>query len=69
MTSPGNTVSSAARAMRFSLWIGFFMLAIKMGAYLLTGSAAILGDAAESVVHVAAVMFAGCAPESHNFTD
>ena len=44
--------------MRFSLWIGFIMLAIKMGAYLLTGSAAILGDAAESVVHVAAVMFA-----------
>ena len=44
--------------MRLSLWIGFLMLAIKMGAYLLTGSAAILGDAAESVVHVAAVMFA-----------
>jgi len=44
--------------MRFSLWIGFLMLAIKMGAYLLTGSAAILGDAAESVVHVGAVMFA-----------
>lgn len=44
--------------MRLSLWTGFLMLAIKMGAYLLTGSAAILGDAAESVVHVAAVMFA-----------
>lgn len=34
------------------------MLVLKMGAYLLTGSAAILGDAAESVVHVAAVVFA-----------
>jgi cation diffusion facilitator family transporter len=29
-----------------------------VGAYVLTGSASILGDAAESVVHVAAVMFA-----------
>lgn len=46
------------RAMRLSLAVGFVMLAIKMGAYLLTGSAAILGDAAESVVHVAAVVFA-----------
>ncbi len=44
--------------MRLSLAVGFIMLAIKMGAYLLTGSAAILGDAAESVVHVAAVVFA-----------
>ena len=44
--------------MRLSLWTGFFMLVVKMGAYLLTGSAAILGDAAESVVHVGAVMFA-----------
>jgi cation diffusion facilitator family transporter len=34
------------------------MLAIKLGAYLLTGSAAILSDAAESIVHVAAVAFA-----------
>ncbi|GEP41649.1 cation diffusion facilitator family transporter [Brevifollis gellanilyticus] len=47
-----------ARAMRLSLAVGFVMLVIKMGAYLLTGSAAILGDAAESVVHVAAVVFA-----------
>jgi cation diffusion facilitator family transporter len=46
------------RAMRLSLAVGFIMLVIKMGAYLLTGSAAILGDAAESVVHVAAVVFA-----------
>ena len=46
------------RAMRLSLAVGFVMLGIKMGAYLLTGSAAILGDAAESIVHVAAVAFA-----------
>jgi cation diffusion facilitator family transporter len=45
-------------AMTLSLLIGLFMFAIKMGAYVLTGSAAILSDAAESVVHVAAVVFA-----------
>lgn len=44
--------------MRLSLAVGFLMLVLKVGAYLLTGSAAILGDAAESIVHVAAVMFA-----------
>lgn len=58
MTAPANGMSKTSRAMRFSLWTGFLMLVIKMGAYLLTGSAAILGDAAESVVHVGAVMFA-----------
>ena len=45
-------------AMALSLAIGLFMLLIKVGAYLLTGSAAILSDAAESVVHMAAVIFA-----------
>ncbi|MBL9176629.1 MAG: cation transporter [Verrucomicrobiaceae bacterium] len=50
--------SDATRAMRLSLAVGFLMLVLKAGAYALTGSAAILGDAAESVVHVAAVMFA-----------
>ena len=44
--------------MNLSLSIGFLMLAMKMTAYFLTGSAAILSDAAESVVHVAAVGFA-----------
>lgn len=34
------------------------MLALKSGAYVITGSAAILSDAAESVVHVIAVGFA-----------
>jgi len=45
-------------AMAWSLGVGLVMLAIKVGAYALTGSAAILGDAAESVVHVGAVSFA-----------
>ncbi len=44
--------------MNLSLGIGFFMLAIKMYAAAITGSAAILSDAAESVVHVVAVVFA-----------
>lgn len=45
-------------AMALSLVIGLLMFVIKVGAYLLTGSAAILSDAAESVVHIAAVGFA-----------
>lgn len=45
-------------AMHLSLAVGVLMFFMKMGAYLLTGSAAILSDAAESVVHVAAVVFA-----------
>ncbi len=45
-------------AMTLSLVIGSFMFVMKVSAYLLTGSAAILSDAAESVVHVAAVFFA-----------
>ncbi len=44
--------------MGWSLVIGVLMFVMKVGAYLLTGSAAILSDAAESVVHVAAVAFA-----------
>jgi cation diffusion facilitator family transporter len=44
--------------MRLSLAVGFFMLAVKSLAFGLTGSAAILSDAIESVVHVAAVAFA-----------
>jgi cation diffusion facilitator family transporter len=45
-------------AMRLSLAFGVLMLAAKVGAYLFTGSAAILSDAAESVIHVVAVGFA-----------
>jgi len=44
--------------MNISLGTGFFMLVIKMYALVVTGSAAILSDAAESVVHVVAVVFA-----------
>lgn len=44
--------------MNLSLGVGFLMLTGKMYAYLITGSAAILSDAAESVVHVLAVSFA-----------
>ncbi len=45
-------------AMRMSLTVGVFMLVGKSVAYFLTGSAAILSDFAESVVHVVAVGFA-----------
>ena len=45
-------------AMQISLAVGFFMLGTKVLAYWMTGSAAILADAAESVVHVVAVSFA-----------
>ena len=45
-------------AMNLSLVVGLLMFVMKTGAYMLTGSAAILSDAAESVTHVAAVFFA-----------
>lgn len=45
-------------AMRLSLAVGFLMLVGKVAAYVITGSAAILSDAAESVIHVVAVGFA-----------
>ena len=46
------------KAALISLIIGFMMFAGKMGAYLLTHSAAILSDALESVVHIIATSFA-----------
>jgi cation diffusion facilitator family transporter len=46
------------KAMHLSLAVGFLMLLIKGYAYFLTGSAAILSDSAESVIHVFAVGFA-----------
>ena len=58
ISSKGSDERSLAFAMSLSLVVGLLMLLIKVGAYLLTGSAAILSDAAESVVHVAAVSFA-----------
>jgi cation diffusion facilitator family transporter len=48
-------------AMRLSLIFGVLMLAGKVTAYVVTGSTAILSDAAESVVHVIAVGFAAYA--------
>jgi cation diffusion facilitator family transporter len=45
-------------AMRLSLAVGALMLASKVTAYAVTGSAAVFSDAAESVVHVLAVGFA-----------
>lgn len=45
-------------AIRLSFVVGFMMLFGKSYAYSITGSAAILSDAAESVVHVVAVSFA-----------
>lgn len=48
----------AAFAMRLSLIVGVLMLLGKVTAYLMTHSAAIFSDAAESIVHVVAVAFA-----------
>ncbi len=48
----------ARLAMRLSLVVGVMMLVGKSVAYFMTGSAAILSDFAESVVHVVAVAFA-----------
>jgi cation efflux family protein len=45
-------------AMRLSLMVGLVMLVGKTTVYLMTHSAAIFSDAAESVVHVVAVGFA-----------
>ena len=44
--------------MRLSLAVGLLMLLGKVTAYFMTHSAAIFSDAAESVVHVVAVVFA-----------
>lgn len=46
------------KAAWISLIVGLGMFVSKLGAYLLTGSAAIFSDAAESVVHVAATSVA-----------
>ncbi|MCX7713129.1 MAG: cation diffusion facilitator family transporter [Chthoniobacterales bacterium] len=55
-TSCGANV--AERAMSFSLLAGTFQILLKVSAYILTGSAAIFADAAESLVHFLAVIFA-----------
>ena len=53
-----NELRAARFAMRMSLAVGVLMLLGKTTAYNVTGSAAILSDFAESVVHVIAVAFA-----------
>lgn len=56
----GPTIAEHAardRAARLSLATGVVMLALKLSAYLITGSATILSDALESVVHVVAISF------------
>jgi cation diffusion facilitator family transporter len=61
ITAPGHRkleISDTWFAMRLSLVVGLLMLAGKTTAYFITGSSAILPDAAESVVHVVAVAFA-----------
>lgn len=51
--------TARTRAMTVSLLVSFLMLAGKTAAAYLTGSAAILSDAAESVIHLFATGFAG----------
>ncbi|MGB2866887.1 MAG: cation diffusion facilitator family transporter [Bacteroidota bacterium] len=58
MTRLESSVGQQQFAIRLSLVIGILMFGGKTYAYLITGSAAILSDAAESVVHVLAVGFA-----------
>lgn len=54
-----NTEKSAQMfAIRLSFSFGLLMLAIKWYAYYLTGSTAILSDAAESIIHIIGVGFA-----------
>jgi cation diffusion facilitator family transporter len=54
-----NTEKSAQMfAIRLSFSFGILMLAIKWYAYYLTGSTAILSDAAESIIHIIGVGFA-----------
>jgi cation diffusion facilitator family transporter len=64
MVATGSVLSDAADrrwAMRLSLAVGAGMLLAKVTAFAVTGSAAILSDAAESVIHVMAVAFAAYA--------
>ena len=53
-----DNISLKKKAAYISLAIGIGMFLSKMGAYLITGSAAIFSDAAESVVHVLATSMA-----------
>jgi cation diffusion facilitator family transporter len=57
MNNP-NYFSLRKKAALISLFVGFGMFIAKIGAYFITGSAAIFSDAAESVVHVLATSMA-----------
>ncbi len=56
MPSPDD-IRARKRAATLSLIVGLAMLGLKMGAYVITGSATVLSDALESVVHVVATGF------------
>ena len=58
-TSPTQAEAAQRLAMSLSLGVSFIMLVGKLGAAYLTGSTAILSDAAESVIHLFATGFAG----------
>ena len=53
-----NTNTILKNAMNLSFIVGIGMLLLKVGAYYFTNSTAILSDASESIVHIAAVAFA-----------
>lgn len=57
MSDPRSSQTLLRRTSWLSFWTGVVMLGIKAWAWWTTRSAAILGDTAESVVHVAAVGF------------
>jgi len=55
-----NNIKIKKNAAYFSLSIRFLMFIAKVWAYLITGSAAIFSDAAESVIHILATSMALC---------
>lgn len=55
---PSSDIDLKKQAALISLLVGFFMLALKLTAYVVTNSTAILSDALESIVHVAATSMA-----------
>jgi cation diffusion facilitator family transporter len=56
--SPGGSDRVSQRAMGVSLGTGVLQLVVKITAFVITGSAAVFADAAESTVHLVAVFFA-----------
>lgn len=58
LLSPDSDERTKLRAGLVSLFVGIALLAVKYAAYRLTGSAAVLSDALESIVNVVAATFA-----------